>query len=201
MNIEKLIYSESRKLSEFYYPYYIENRKIEVEDEETELRIKNKIYFHYKQYWEKIARMFCVRESYNAEKLIIAALMDGFKYPQQIAVEYTWELYKQYLPGIKDKKTIEIENIEEIVKSVLEVKRIGSVKDWININKTKIINNFISVSPMLLSFSRTFIIFCEENCPEVYDFDKFKNKVYNLKNCDKVLEKIEKFLGNDYIGG
>jgi len=201
MDIEKLIYSESKKLSDFYCSYYIKEKYKNWEElyEEDINKIKNKIFFHYKKYWLQAAKMFSIREDYNAEKLIDAALMGGFKYPPQIPIEYTWKLYKQYLPALKEKKSEEVETIEEIVNSILEIKRTGTVKDWLNskINQTKIINNFISVSPIVLSFSKAFIDFCDENCPDVYNFTYFRNKVFKLKSKDKVLEKIKNFLGEE----
>ena len=96
MNIEEKIQFESRKLSDFYYPYYMEKRYPGAMENFSPVNTKywqNKVFFAYKKWFERAARMFCVRKEYDAEKLIQAFLLDGFKYPQQLGVEKVWEIY------------------------------------------------------------------------------------------------------------
>ena len=118
--------------------------------------------FAYKKWFERAARMFCVRKEYDAEKLIQAFLLDGFKYPQQLGVEKVWEIYLKYLPGLHNKKDEELEVAENIVGAALEIKKRGTVKDWINIkiNQRLIIENQIKFKPTLLAFSNSFVEFC-----------------------------------------
>ena len=95
MNIEDKIISESYKLSEAYFPHYYKKYP----------RNKYQVYNTYKKYFIKAAQMFCIRDNYDAYKLIEAFVMDGFKYPQQLCNEQVWKTYISYLPGIQNKKS------------------------------------------------------------------------------------------------
>ena len=202
MNIEEKIQSESRKLSDFYYPYYMERRYPGAMENFSPVNTKywqNKVFFAYKKWFERAARMFCVRKEYDAEKLIQAFLLDGFKYPQQLGVEKVWEIYLKYLPGLHNKKDEELEVVENIVSAALEIKKRGTVKDWMNIkiNQRLIIENQIKFNPTLLAFSNSFVEFCEKENISIYNIDKMKQRVLNL-NSEKILNKIKSFLKEDY---
>ena len=203
MNIEEKIQSESRKLSDFYYPHYMEERYPGAMAEFSPVNTKywqNKVFYAYKKWFERAARMFCVRKEYNAEKLIQAFLLDGFKYPQQLGVEKVWETYLKYLPGLSTKKSVEVEVVEDIVNASLEIKRKTSVQKWLSlkINQIATINQAIKFNPTLLAFSKSFIDFCNNNCEDKYNFEKMRKRVYDLNCCDKVLNKIKNLLGEDY---
>ena len=226
MNIEEKIQFESRKLSDFYYPYYMEKRYPGAMENFSPVNTKywqNKVFFAYKKWFERAARMFCVRKEYeafahltrdmqktiidkkikfynvDAEKLIQAFLLDGFKYPQQLGVEKVWEVYLKYLPGLHNKKDEELEVVENIVGAALEIKKRGTVKDWMNIkiNQRSIIENQIKFNPTLLAFSNSFVEFCEKENISIYNIDKMKQRVLNL-NSEKILNKIKSFLKEDY---
>lgn len=204
MNIEEKIKSESRKLSDFYYPYYMEERYPGAMDNFSPTNTKfwqNKVFFAYKKWFERAARMFCVRGEYDAEKLIQAFMLDGFKYPQQLGVEKVWETYLKYLPGLHNKKDVEVEVVEDIVNAVLEIRKRETVEKWlkIKINQRLIIENKIKFNPTILAFSSSFVEFCNNNCEGVYDFSKLRKRVYDLKSSEKILEKIKSFLKEDFI--
>ena len=123
MNIEEKIQSESRKLSDFYYPYYMEKRYPGAMENFSPVNTKywqNKVFFAYKKWFERAARMFCVRKEYDAEKLIQAFLLDGFKYPQQLGVEKVWEIYLKYLPGLHNKKDEELAYLSKKTRKILD---------------------------------------------------------------------------------
>lgn len=203
MNIEEKIQSESRKLSDFYYPYYMEKRYPGAMDNFSATNThywQNKIFFAYKKWFERAAKMFCVRQEYDAEKLIQAFMLDGFKYPQQLGIEKMWDTYIKYLPGLHNKKDEEKEIVENIVNSVIEIKRRGNVEKWleIKINQKLIKENKLNIDPILLAFSKTFINFCNKECNNIYDFEILRDKVLNQKHANKILEKIKSFLKEDY---
>lgn len=203
MNIEEKIQSESRKLSDFYYPYYMEKNYPGAMDNFSATNTyywQNKIFFAYKKWFERAAKMFCVRQEYDAEKLIQAFMLDGFKYPQQLGIEKMWDTYIKYLPGLHNKKDKEKEIVENIVNSVIEIKRRGNVEKWleIKINQKLIKENKLNIEPILLAFSKTFINFCNKECNNVYDFEILRDKVLNQKHANKILEKIKSFLKEDY---
>ena len=80
MNIEERIKSESRKLSDFYYPYYMEQRYPGAMKDFTQTNTnywKAKVFFAYRKYFEKAAKMFCIRENYDAERFIKSSLMNS----------------------------------------------------------------------------------------------------------------------------
>ena len=222
MNIEEKIQFESRKLSDFYYPYYMEKRYPGAMENFSPVNTKywqNKVFFAYKKWFERAARVFCVRKEYDAEKLIQAFLLDGFKYPQQLGVEKVFcvtgggamhlndslgrneqvEGVLKYLPGLHNKKDEELEVVENIVGAALEIKKRGTVKDWMNIkiNQRSIIENQIKFNPTLLAFSNSFVEFCEKENISIYNIDKMKQRVLNL-NSEKILNKIKSFLKEDY---
>ena len=203
MNIEEKIESESRKLSDFYYPYYMEKRYPGAMENFTPVNTKwwqNKVFFAYKKWFEKAARLFCVRQEYDAEKLIQAFMLDGFKYPQQLGNENFWKTYIKYLPGLHTKKSEEEEVVENIVNAVLELKKYGTVEKWLSIKMNQILtkNKAIKFDPTILAFSKTFIDFCDKECSETYDYESMKEKLYKQKSSDKILAKIKIFLNDDY---
>jgi hypothetical protein len=203
MTIEAKISSESRKLSDFYYPYYMEARYPGAMKNFTEINHifwKNKVYYAYRKWFEKAASMFCVREKYDAELLIQGFLLDKFKYPQQLCNEYVWETYLKYLPGLHKKKPIEVEVVEGIVAAVIELKKYGSVKKWMEMPgvKEQIKNRAIRFDPTILAFSDCFFEFICKACPKEYNLFKMRDRVLNLKIADKIIEKIKNFLQEDY---
>jgi len=203
MNIEEKIKIESRKLSDFYYPYYMEKRYPGAMDNFTDTNTKfwkNKVFFAYKKWFERAAKMFCVRENYNAEKLIQAFMLDGFKYPQQLGVEQVWKTYINYLPGLRTKKEEEKEIVESLVSSILEIKKTGTVEDWLNIkiNQLSVINKSIKFNPIIFSFSVSFIDFCYNNCDGLYDFENMRKVIFKHSNKEKIIEKIKTFLKDDF---
>lgn len=203
MNIEEKIQSESRKLSDFYYPYYMEERYPGAMDNFTPINTKfwqNKVYYAYKKWFERAARLFCVRQEYDAEKVIQAFMLDGFKYPQQLGVENFWDTYLKYLPGLHTKKSEETEVVENIVNAVLELRKYETVKKWLDlkINQKLIVENEIKFEPTLLAFSDAFIDFCNKKCEGIYNFEKMRNKVFKQKSSDKIVAKIRNFLQDDY---
>ena len=203
MNIEERIKSESRKLSDFYYPYYMEQRYPGAMKDLTQTNTnywKAKVFFAYRKYFEKAAKMFCIRENYDAERFIKSSLMDGFKYPQQLCNEYIWKTYLNYMPAIHNSKDDEIEVVEEIVAAALEIKKNKSVKEWLNkkINQISVLSNRIKFSPLLLAFSSNFMDFCINNNCNYYDFPKMRERVLNLNISEKILNKIREVLNEDY---
>ena len=202
MNIEERIASESRKLSDFYYPYYMEKRYPGAMNDFSDVNTKywqNKIFFSYKKWFERAARMFCIREQYNAEKLIQAFLLDGFKYPQQLGVEQVWNTYIKYLPGLHTKKDKEKEIVENLVGAILEVKRRGKVKDWLNlkINQNMVLAKEIKFDPTILAFSYSFIEFCDKNKLD-YNLEEMRKNIFDLNSSKKIIDKIKSFLEDDY---
>lgn len=204
MNIEERIKSESRKLSDFYYPYYMEERYPGATKNFTPVNIKfwqNKVFFAYKKYFEKAAQMFCIRENFDAEKFIKSFMLDGFKYPQQMCNEYVWQTYIKYVPAIHNEKSDEKKVVEEIVEAALELKRNNSIKEWMNkkSNQIAISQNKIKFSPLLLAFSSSFIDFCLLNkCDYYYDFPLMRKRVLDLNISEKILIKIKEVLKEDY---
>lgn len=203
MNIEEKIKIESRKLSDFYYPYYMEERYPGAMDNFTDINTRywqNKVFFAYKKYFEKAAGMFCVRNEYDAKKFIQSAMLDKFKYPQQLCVENVWKTYLQYLPGLKSKKSEEDEIAENVVNGLLEIKKYGSVKDWLklSVNKRMVIEGKPKIEPTVLAFSNEFINFCKNNCEDNYNFEKMRRKVFNHKSSEKIISKIKKIFKDDY---
>ena len=161
---------------------------------------KAKVFFAYRKYFEKAAKMFCIRENYDAERFIKSSLMDGFKYPQQLCNEYIWKTYLNYMPAIHNSKDDEIEVVEEIVAAALEIKKNKSVKEWLNkkINQISVLSNRIKFSPLLLAFSSNFMDFCINNNCNYYDFPKMRERVLNLNISEKILNKIREVLNEDY---
>lgn len=194
MNIEDKINIESHKLSEAYYPFYIEKYP----------RNKFQVYNKYKQFFIKAAQLFCIRDNYDANKLITAFMMDGFKFPQQLPNEKVWETYLNYLPAIKEKKSKDIEIAENIINAAIVLKRYGSIEEYfkLTINKISLFKNSLQFNPLLLCFSEWFEDFYNKNYKSFeYDLDieKYRKEVYNLENnSDKIINKIKEILKDDY---
>lgn len=187
---EEIISIESNKLLEKYYPYYFKRfpRKL--------VQVKAK----FMPYFTKAASMFCDRDGYNAEKLIEAFMMDGFKFPQQLPNEQVWKTYKDYLPALHNKKSESREVVEEIVNAAIAIKRVGGVKNWLAspINQKMVIEEKMPFSALLLSFSSAFIEFCDNECGDNFDFEYMRRYVAAQKSSDKIIKKIEEILGEDY---
>lgn len=192
MNIEEKILMESNKLFNAYYPYYLKH----FNGKRNRFTLEK-----YKPYFNKAARMFCIREDYNANKLIDAFLLDGFKWPQQLPQENVWKTYKTYLPGLHEKKSKDLEVVEKIVAAANELKRYGTVQEWLNIkiNQKMVIENKMKFSPILFSFSKTFKDFVYSNDIPISLFD-LREQVCNCENKMKILLKIKDILKEDYEG-
>ena len=187
MHIEDIINIEANKMLDRYYPHYIKKYP----------RNKYQVKAKYFKYFENAAKLFCVRDNYNAEKLVDAFVADGFMWPAQLPNEFTWNKYLNYLPGLKDKKSEETEIVEKIVESSILIKRAGSVSNWLNdYNKLTIKNNQMKIDPTLFSFSKTFCDFADD----YIDTEEYRKKVFRLNCKNKLLEKIKALLGDDYIG-
>lgn len=188
MNIEDQIKIESIRMFDCYVPYYIKH-------------------YHYKRnkfsiqkdmkYFEAAARLFCVREGYDAKKLIDAFMLDGFKFPAQLPYESVWKRYIDYSPGLSSNKSKEVEIVESIVSAAMELKRVGTVKDWLNkkLNQRAVETNQMRFSPLLFAFSDAFNNFCRG---EYYNLTELRNKVFVLPSKDKIIDKIKSILGEDF---
>ena len=143
--------------------------------------------------------MFSWREEYNAEKFVQAAMLDGFKYPPQLCNETLWKTYLSYLPGLSERKTDDLEVVEEIVSGAMELKRFGTMSEWLSkkMNQIALRENCLKVRPTLFAFSKTFVDYCDENGIEHYDFDAIRGRVASLKSADKVERKIKEILKED----
>lgn len=191
MNIEDRIQSESLMLSDYYYPYYYKKYK----------RNKSQVYNKYKTYFIKAASMFCIREQYDAEKLINSFMIDGFKYPQQLCNENVWNTYVNYLPGLHNKKQKDVEVVENIVNAGIILKREKTVENWLNkkINQLALQNNSVNFDLTLFSFSHIFTSYCKTAHLNI-DINKLRNNVLLLDNRikTKVIDKIKDLLRDDY---
>ena len=192
MNIEERIVSEGIKLSEAYYPYYFKKYK----------RNKYQVYNKYKQYFEKIAQMFCIRENYNAKHFIEANQMDGFKFPQQMCNELSWKAYVDYSPCLYEEKSKEVVIIENLMSANIELKRNGNVKKWLSkkVNQIALEQNQAKIDLTLFSFSKEFNKYCKLNNLN-YNLDNLRNNVLLLDNIDnknKIINKIKSILQEDY---
>lgn len=192
MNIEQLILIEGGKLFNEYYPHYLKHFNGQ----------RNKFTLEkYRPYFNNAARMFCVREGYDAEKLITAFLLDGFKWPQQLPQENVWKTYKAYLPGLHNKKSHDVEVVEKIVSAATELKRYpNGVPQWLSskINQKTVIENKMKSSPILFSFSKSFSNFIYDNDVNLSLFD-LREKVYSCNQRNKIIAKIQSILGDDFI--
>ena len=90
MEIEQKIAIEAKKLSEYYANYYVKKYP----------RQKQTIINKFLPIFNKAATMFCIREGYDAKKLIDVFMMNGFKYPNQILNEYFWKEYEKVIAAI-----------------------------------------------------------------------------------------------------
>ena len=123
MNIEDLIQIEANKLFNAYLPYYIKHFNYR----------RNKFSLEpQRKYFIKASQMFCVREGFDAEKLIASFMIDSFKWPAQLPQENVWKTYINYIPGIQSKKTKDEEVVEQIVNAAIELRRYGTVKKWLD---------------------------------------------------------------------
>lgn len=192
MNIEDKINIEANKMFDKYFPYYFEKYP----------RRKEQIRKKYFSYFEKASRMFCCREGYDAEKLISAFIGDGFKMPQQLPIEVVWFKYLQYLPGLRSKETREIEVAQEIINAAIELKRNGSVGDWLNkkLNQRALEIKAVNFSLILFSFSITFQDYCKNNSLD-YNLENYRREVLSLQepHRTKILKKIKELLKDDCI--
>lgn len=191
MNIEDRIQSESLRLSDFYYPYYYKKYK----------RTKNQVYNKYKDFFVKAASMFCIRDEYDAEKLINSFMLDGFKYPQQLCNEAVWNTYINYMPGLYNKKEKSKEVVENIVNAAIILKRNETVENWLNekINQIALQQNYLGFDLTLFSFSYYFTNYCKLLKLNI-DINKLRNNVFSLDEPvkTKVLNKIKILLKDDY---
>lgn len=191
MNIEDRIQSESLKLSDFYYPYYYKKHR----------RAKNQVYNKYKDFFIKAAGMFCIRDGYDAERLINSFMLDGFKYPQQLCNETVWNTYISYMPGLSNKKEKDIEVVENIVNAGIILKRSETVENWLSkkINQISLQQNNAGFDLTLFSFSYYFINYCKLLHLNI-DIKKLRNSVFSLNEPTKtkVLNKIKILLKDDY---
>lgn len=191
MNIEDQIQSESLRLSDFYYPYYYKKYK----------RTKNQVYNKYKDFFVKAASMFCIRDEYDAEKLINSFMLDGFKYPQQLCNESVWNTYINYMPGLYNKKERNKEVVENIVNAAIILKRNETVENWLNkkINQIALQQNSLGFDLTLFSFSYYFTNYCKLLKLNI-DINKLRNNVFLLDEPvkTKVLNKIKTLLKDDY---
>ena len=193
MTIEDKIYSESLKLSEAYFPYYIKKYP----------RNKYQVYNTYKKFFLKAARMFCIRDNYDAKKLIQAFMADGFKFPQQLCNETVWKTYISYLPGLQNEKSEDKILIEDIIGAVIETNKYGGVKEWLAkvINQRMLLEDKLKFNPTYLAFSESFINFYNSN----YDNFKTKLNLESLRNrvtkspySKTIMHKIKANLKDDY---
>lgn len=191
MNIEDRIQSESLRLSDFYYLYYYKKYK----------RTKNQVYNKYKDFFVKAASMFCIRDEYDAEKLINSFMLDGFKYPQQLCNESVWNTYINYMPGLYNKKERNKEIVENIVNAAIILKRNETIENWLNkkINQIALQQNNIGFDLTLFSFSYYFTNYCKMLKLNI-DINKLRNNVFSLDEPvkTKVLNKIKTLLKDDY---
>ena len=190
MNIEEKISFEANKMLDKYYGYYFKRypRKF--------IQVKSK----FMPYFAKAASMFCIRDGYDAEKLIDAFMMDGFKFPTQLPNEQVWKTYKEYLPALHDKKDEEIEIVENIVNAAVAIKRAGGVEKWLAspLNQKMVVEEKMPFSALLLAFSSAFINFCNKECGDNFDFECMRKYVLSQKSSNKILKKIKEVLGIDY---
>ena len=142
--------------------------------------------------------MFCVREGFDAEKLIASFMIDSFKWPAQLPQENVWKTYINYVPGIQSKKTKDEEVVEQIVNAAIELRRYGTVKEWLDkkINQRMVETNKMKFSPILFAFSNSFNDFCRG---EYYNLSKLRNEVFSCENKTKIISKIKSILGEDYF--
>lgn len=190
MNIEDKIEIEANKLLDKYYPFYYKRYH----------RNKYQIKAKFMPYFISAAKLFCVREGYDAEKLIESFMLDGFKFPTQLPNELVWKTYINYAPAIQNKKSEEIEIVENIVNAAIEIKRAGSVKEWLNkkINQKMVIEDKLKFNPLLLAFSTTFLDFCKKECYDTYNPEYMRRLVLSQKSSEKILAKIKDVLKSDY---
>lgn len=201
------IQKESMKLFDAYFVAYFEDKYPGLYKQlspEDITRHKNKLLYsgrgtRNKAYFDKAASMFSYRDEYNAEKFVQAAMLDGFKYPPQLCNEMLWKTYLSYLPGLSERKEDDREVVEEIVDAVMEIRRYGTMSDWISRKTTQmaIRENCLKIRPTLLAFSKMFVEYCDENGIEHYDFDSIKSRVAGIKSVEKVEKKIKEFLKED----
>lgn len=188
MNIEDLIQIEANKLFNAYLPYYIKHFNYR----------RNKFSLEpQRKYFIKASQMFCVREGFDAEKLIASFMIDSFKWPAQLPQENVWKTYINYIPGIQSKKTKDEEVVEQIVNAAIELRRYGTVKEWLDkkINQRMVETNKMKFSPILFAFSNSFNDFCRG---EYYNLSKLRNEVFSCENKIKIISKIKSILGEDY---
>lgn len=191
MNIEQTILIEGNKLFNEYYPHYLKHFNGQ----------RNKFTLEkYRGYFNSAARMFCVREGYDAEKLITAFLLDGFKWPQQLPQENVWKTYTAYLPGLHNRKSHDVEVVEKIVSAATELKRYPQgVPQWLlsKINQKTVLENKMKSSPILFAFSKTFKKFVYDNDINISLYD-LREEVYSCEKKEKILAKISSLLGDDF---
>lgn len=190
MNIEEKIQIEANKLLDKYYPYYFKRYP----------RNKYQLKLKYMPYFESAAKLFCVREGYDAERLIQSFMMDGFKFPAQLPNEQVWKTYLDYAPAIQNKKSEEVEIVENIVNAAIEIKRSGSVEEWLKkkINQKMVIEDKLRFSPLLLAFSTSFLDFYRKECYDTYNPEAMRGLVLSQPSAEKILSKIKEVLSTDY---
>ena len=189
MEIEQKIAIEAKKLSEYYANYYVKKYP----------RQKQTIINKFLPIFNKAANMFCIREGYDAKKLIDVFMMNGFKYPNQILNEYFWKEYEKAYLYVKEENE-DKQIVEEIVNSILQIKKYRTVSDWLdNVSNQLNIKSNKSQLVTLLVFSGSFENFYANNSFKYnISFMAERFRVMNSRYSSKIMPKIISFLGDDY---
>lgn len=191
MLLEEKLEIESRKLEEFYFRHYVKKYP----------RSKYVFIKKFHHYFTKAASMFMIRDGYDAYKLVESFFMDGFKFPSQFPVEYTWERYENYYSGLKtineDSRVVSL--VKEIISGANQIKKLGSVEKVIEENKNYIFKNLQTFQLRIFFFSKTFEKFYNENIDSFekkYDFPVMR---YEVLTYPKIDGKIRNVLKDDYF--
>lgn len=186
---EQTLNETALNLFNAYYPFYFKKYP------RSKAYLRGKLY----PYFIKVSKLFCIREKFDAKKFIKIQMMDGFKFPQQMANEKAWSDYIEKLPLLEEKDP-EIDIVEKIVSAAIELKRYGTVDKWLTliVNQRMVEEGKMKFVPYLFAFSFAFIEYFYNNCIFSYDLISLREEVFSLKNSSKIVEKIKQILKDDY---
>ena len=188
MQLEELIENKALAMFNTYYPFYFKKYP------RTRKQVYDKFFPHFLQ----TSRLFCIRETFDPIKFIKAQLMDEFKFPTQFHNENAWSIYQEKLPLLIERNP-EVEMVENVVNAIIELKKYSTVEKWLSytVNQKMVENYSMRISPLLFSFSTSFIEYCKNNLLD-YDLEALRGEVKKFPASKKLIPKIKLFLKNDY---